>query len=38
MSTSRSVKRQVSTNVSAFEARLSCESMAPFERPVVPEV
>ena len=32
------VKRQTSFNVSALEARLPWLSMAPFERPVVPDV
>ena len=38
ISTSSAVKRQKSTRVRAFEARLSWVSMAPLERPVVPEV
>jgi hypothetical protein len=32
------VKRQYSASVRAFDSRLSCVSIAPFERPVVPEV
>ena len=38
MRTSSGVKRQVAASVAAFDARLSCVSIAPFERPVVPEV
>ena len=37
-STSFAVKRQASTRAAAFDKRLSCVSMAPLERPVVPEV
>src|SRR5271166_3999949 len=36
MSLSAAVKRQQSIKVSAFDARFSCVSIAPFERPVVP--
>ncbi len=38
ISTSSGVKRQYALSVRAFEARFSWESIAPFERPVVPEV
>ena len=38
ISTSSGVKRQYSTSVSAFDDRLSWVSIAPFERPVVPDV
>ncbi len=37
-SRSSAVNRQVSRRASAFEARLPWLSMAPLERPVVPEV
>jgi len=37
-STSSAVNRQTSTSVSAFDNRFSWLSIAPFERPVVPEV
>jgi hypothetical protein len=37
-SRSSAVKRHASRKVSAFEARLPWLSMAPLERPVVPEV
>ena len=37
-STSSAVNRQHSTSASAFERRLSWVSMAPLERPVVPDV
>jgi hypothetical protein len=36
--TSLPVKRQVSARTSALDRRLPCVSIAPFERPVVPEV
>ena len=38
ISRSPPVNRQTSISVSAFEARFSWLSIAPFERPVVPEV
>ena len=37
-STSASVKRQYSASTSAFDSRFSWLSIAPFDRPVVPEV
>jgi hypothetical protein len=37
-STSPALNCQISTNASAFERRFSCVIIAPFERPVVPEV
>jgi hypothetical protein len=38
MSTSSSVKRHVATSASALALRLPWLSIAPFERPVVPDV
>jgi hypothetical protein len=37
-STSASVNRHVSVSARAFDRRFPCVSIAPFDRPVVPEV
>ena len=38
ISTSSAVKRQSLTSASALEVKFSCVSIAPLERPVVPDV